>query len=56
MQRGNTNVVEKSRSDLMKKLEEVKFDLQAKGDQLAVKEMLLIKTDEDKSNLRCVNE
>ena len=32
IQRGNTNVVEKSRSDLMKKLEEVKFDLQAKCD------------------------
>lgn len=40
----------------MKKLEEVKFDLQAKADQLAVKEMLHIKLDEEKSNLRCVNE
>mgnify|MGYP003330636703 CR=1 FL=1 len=40
----------------MKKLEEVKFDLQAKCDQLAVKEMLHIKMDEEKTQLRCGNE
>ena len=51
-QRSTTNAAERSRAELLKKLEEIKFELQSKCDQLAVKEMLNIKKDEEVSSLK----